>query len=367
MTHNNFIKKSKMKKNLLYLSLAAFAAFSLTSCSDDDEPIDKTPEEVPAVSHGAFILNQGNYKNKIEGELCVIDYETSEIVREAFVSVNKRSMGDTPQCGITYGSKIYLGIYGSNTIEILDANTYKSIKQIKLSETGFPGTQPRAMVTKGGKVYISMYDGYVSRLDTLSMAIDGSVKVGPNPEKIGIHENNLYVPNSDGMNFPDYGTTASVISLDSFTETSTFTVPMNPKQFISVGGELFLLCLGNYGDVANALYKVEADNTCTKIANATHVSAKDNTIYFIDAPYGGTSSYAKYDVKTGELTPMTFEEVPAPISIGVDPVTGTIIIGSYKDNSYEAYSLPEFVYQYDNNGKFVKKYDCGIGDPCIFF
>ena len=255
----------------------------------------------------------------------------------------------------------------SKTIEILDAKTFKSLKQIKLSETGFPGTQPRSMVTKGGKVYISMYDGYVSRLDTLSIAIDGSVKVGPNPELIDIHGNNIYVPNSDGMSHPVYGTTASVVSLDSFTETSTFTVPMNPQKFISAGGELFLICWGNFGDVANALYKVEADNTCTKIANATYASVKDDTIYYIDAPWGGTSSYAKYDVKTGKITPLTFEEVPAPNAIGVDPVTGTIIIGSYKDTGYEATSLPEAVYQYDNNGKFVKKYDCGIGAPCIFF
>lgn len=357
-----------MKKSLFYLSLAAFAAIGFTSCSDDDEPGDKTPEEVPQVSLGAYILNQGEYHNLIEGELCVIDYATSKMAREVFDKANGRSMGATPQCGVAYGSKIYLGMYQSNTIEIIDAKTYKSLKQIKLSETGFPGTLPRSMVTKGGKVYISMYDGYVSRLDTLSMVIDRSVKVGPNPELIGIHGNNLYVPNSDGMNYQiAYGTTASVVSLDSFTETSTFTVPMNPYQFISAGGELFLLCKGNYNDVENALYKVEADNTCTKIANATFGSVKDDTIYYIDAPYGGTSSYAKYDVKTGKITPLTFEEVPVPNSIGVDPITGTIIIGSYKDTGSEAYSLPETVYQYDSNGKFVKKYDCGIGAPCIFF
>lgn len=359
-----------MKKSLLYLSLAAFAAIGFTSCSDDDEPQKNDPGQVLPDSMRAYVLNQGNYWNLIEGELCVIDYATSEIARDVFVNANGRSMGATPQCGVEYGSKIYLGMYQSNTIEILDAKTFKSLKQIKLSETGFPGTQPRSMVTKNGKVYISMYDGYVSRLDTLSMAVDGSVKVGPNPELIGIHGNNLYVPNSDGMSWQTtgYGTTASIVSLDSFTETSTFTVPMNPYKFISAGSELFLLCKGNYDDVENALYKVEADNTCTKIANATYASAKEDIIYYIDAPYGsGTTSYAKYDVKTGKITPLTFEEVPAPNSIGVDPITGTIIIGSYKDTGSEAYSLPETVYQYDNNGKFVKKYDCGIGTPCIFF
>lgn len=356
-----------MKKNLLYLSVAAFAAFSLASCSDEDEPGQKNPEEVPAVSLGAYILNQGNYSKKLEGELSVIDYATSNITRGVFEIANGRSMGATPQCGIAYGSRIYLGMYESKTIEILDAKTFKSLKQIKLTETGFPGTQPRSMATKDGKVYVAMFDGYVSRLDTLSMSIDATAKVGPNPELIAVYGNNIYVPNSDGMNYPNYGTTASVVSLDSFKETSTFTVPLNPKQFITAGDELFLLCPGNYSDIPNALYKINADYTSTKIANATYVASKDENIYIIDAPWGGTPSYGKYDVKTGELTPLNFEEVPAPNSIGVDPVTGTILIGSHKDTKSESYSLPGFVFQYDNNGKFVKKYDCGIGVSCIFF
>ncbi|MDE5712401.1 MAG: hypothetical protein K2I16_02070 [Muribaculaceae bacterium] len=356
-----------MKKSFIYLSVAAFAMLCFTACSDDDEPDKKDPDPVVPVSTGAYILTQGNYWDKIEGSLDVIDYSKSTISQNVFVKANGRSMGATPQCGIAYGSKIYLGMYQSKTIEIIDANTYKSIKQINLPESGFDGTEPRWMVAHNGKIYVSMYDGYVSRLDTLSMAIDASVKVGPNPEMIEIHGNNLYVPNSDGMNHPNYGTTASIVSLDSFKEISTFTVPMNPKQFISVGGNLYLISMGNYNDVAAALYKIESDNTYTEITKATIAASKDNVLYLINFPYGGTPSYAKYDVSSNSLTSLSFDEVPAPTGLGVDPVTGSLIISSYLDNNYESYNLPGNVYQYDNNGKFVKKYDCGIGAPCIFF
>ena len=122
--------------------------------------------------------------------------------------------------------------------------------------------------------------------------------------------------------------------------------------------------IGNYNDVAAALYKVESDNTCKEITKATIAASKDNMLYLIDFPYGGTPSYAKYDVSSNSLTSLSFDEVPAPTGLGV---TGSIIISSYLDNNYGSYNLPGNVYQYDSNGKFVKKYDCGIGATCIFF
>ena len=39
-----------------------------------------------------------------------------------FLYINKRSLGSTPQDAIVYGSKMYIAIYGSNIIEIVDKN-----------------------------------------------------------------------------------------------------------------------------------------------------------------------------------------------------------------------------------------------------
>ena len=39
-----------------------------------------------------------------------------------FFDINKRSLGSTPQDAIVYGSKMYIAIYGSNIIEIVDKN-----------------------------------------------------------------------------------------------------------------------------------------------------------------------------------------------------------------------------------------------------
>ena len=105
----------------------------------------------------------------------------------------------------------------SHTIEIVDRSSYRSLKQIRLDDVEFKGKSPRSMVANDGFVYISMFEGYVAKLDTLSAAITAEVKVGPNPEVICLHKGNLYVPNSDGNNYMvGYGKTASVINVDSF-------------------------------------------------------------------------------------------------------------------------------------------------------
>ncbi len=46
-----------------------------------------------------------------------------------------------------------------------------------------------------------MYDGYVSRISLLSLTIDATLKVGPNPEEMTVANGYLYVGNSDGMNY----------------------------------------------------------------------------------------------------------------------------------------------------------------------
>ena len=356
-----------MNKKIIFLSIAAVAAIGFASCSNEDAPDSGvTPEPEVKSARTAYILSQGNYYSFIEGSLDVINLTEGTISTDVFLKANGRNIGATPQWGLAYGSKLYVAMPQSNTIEIVDPSTYKSVKQIKLSESGFDGTGPRSMATKDGKVYISMLDGYVCRLDTVSMEIDASVKVGANPEIIAIHGDKIYVPNSDGMNNPDYGTTASVISIDDFKVESTITVPMNPKQFISANGNLYLICMGNYGDVAAALYKIGTDNTYTEVTTATIADPYEDKLYIVDNPYGGTPSYKIYDMSSGTLETTDFSEVVNPSKIAVDPSTGEILISSYKDK-FDAYNLPEILYQYDKERKLIKKYDIGIGEPCIFF
>lgn len=350
------------------MMLIASAAAAFVACSNDDEPEAPNPDQ-PTATEGAFVLNQGNYGKQIEGSLTLIDYNSSTAQQSLFQKANGRSIGATPQGAVVYGDKIYLGIYGSNVVEIIDRNTYKSLKQISLSNA--EGQSPRSLVAKDGKVYISMYNGFVSRLDTLTMSIDKTVKVGPNPEIIAIKGNYLYVPNSDGMNWAvGYGTTATKINLTSFTAESTFDVPLNPCEFASNGTDLYLLSKGNYGDVASKVYRIDDNNNATEVAEATLIALKDKKLYYINAPYGVAEiTYAVYDGSNGNTSKMLSDNgVESPAGLGVDPLNGNIVITSYSmDNGWASYATDGYAKVYDSTGNFLNRYDVGVGPCAVFF
>lgn len=355
-------------KNLAKLMLIAALSVGFASCSNDDEPELPNPDE-PTQAEGAFILNQGTYSQQIEGSLTFIDYNSTTSSQNIFQRANGRSLGSTPQGAVVYGSKIYLAIYESNVIEIINRDTYKSVKQISLAQS--EGQSPRSLVAKDGKVYISMFNGYVSRLDTLSLAIDKTVKVGPNPDIIAIRGNYLYVPNSDGMNWQNgYGTTASKIDLKTFTVDKTFTVGLNPTEFASDGTNLFLLCKGNYGDVASTIYRIDNEDKSTEVDEATLMAVKGGKLYYINAPWGVSEiTYTVLDIAGGSKKKMLNDTgVDSPAGLGVDPVNGNIVVTSYSlDNGYASYTTDGYAKVYDASGTLLNRCAAGVGPVAVFF
>ena len=361
-------------KKLIYTFMMALSLAVLSSCDSDDTYV-PNPDN-PSYSTGAFFLTQGNYTH-VPGGLFALDYATNKMAPNVFQAVNGISLGDTPQCGVCYGSKIYIGVSASNVIFVLNKSDFKMISQIRLAGHN-NGQQPRSMVAHNGKVYISMYDGYVNRMDTTTLVIDASVKVGPNPEIMAIYKNKLYVPNSDGMSWPNYGNTASVIDLDSFVGNSTqmnvsatITVPLNPAQFITTDNALYLLAKGNYGDIPSKLYKIDGINI-TEIAEATIVAASGNKVYYINQPYidnkPAPAQYRIYDEATGKSSEWKVQPVDYANNIAIDQLGGRIFISSFvMDGVYPSYTAAGYVNEYNLKTAFVRKYEIGAGPACIFF
>ena len=262
-----------MKFKHLFFAAALFSIAPLfCACNDDDNEIevprdpeedpssqpDTTPEVTsPTEATGLYVINAGNLSNNVNGTLSFINFEKGTASNNVFFDINKRSLGSTPQDAIVYGSKMYIAIYGSNIIEIVDKNTAKSIKQIVPTST--QGEGPRDIIAANGKVYVSMYDGYVSRIDTLSLTIDATLKVGPNPEEMTVGNGYLYVANSDGMNYgADYanGKSVSKIGLKTFTEAKRIPVGLNPTKICSTTeGNVYVLAMGNYNDISAKVQK----------------------------------------------------------------------------------------------------------------
>ena len=220
-----------MKKNFYWFACFACAtvALAFSSCNDDKiEPDIEVPTEVT----GVYILNGGDYGGNNAG----ISYLDSEgkVTEDIFKKQNNRALGDMGQHMIKYGSKLYVSMYGSKTVEILDAADATSLKQLTLTDDQGAIRPPRMFAAYNGKVYLTTFDGYVAKIDTASMAVEGYVKVGPNPDGITIANERIYTADTDGMNWPSQSTRVSVVDINSFEFESLYNI-----NGLATGGNQF--------------------------------------------------------------------------------------------------------------------------------
>lgn len=346
-----------------YFALA-LCALSFTACSNDDDN-DVLPDDVPGFYAGktVLVLNNGNMSGNIPGSLSSIDMATGTVTNNVFREANGRVLGDTPQGAIIHGSKLYVAVTQSNIIEVINPITMKSIKTIQ--PTG-EGSSPRSLTAKDGYVYVTMFDGYVSRIDTLSLAIDKTLKLGPCPEELGIVGNNLYVAVSDGYNTSNNCVDGYVskINIPTFTEEAKINAGINTNKLVTNGHDVFVICTGNYSDVNPTLKRIKSDDSVETLFEASLMAINGNTLYTINDPYV-TPTYWSYDIVTGTKTQLDLEKLITPSAIGVNPFTNNLFVASYSVPS--GYREPCIVNEYTATGDFVDQYNVGVGAGCFVF
>ncbi len=369
-----------MKRQKVFLSLMAIAlSIGFTACNDDEEK-----GLASETLSGFYIVNQGNQSASIPASITSVDLESgvsTDPRQDAFANANNIGLGDGAQQAIVYDGKIYIAMYTSNIIWVCDANTLKIIKTIRPEGEA---VNPRAFAAKDGKVYCSMFTGYVCRIDAKTLEIDKTIKVGPNPEQLAIAGNKLIVANSDGYNSKaNYADCSiSVIDLATLSETKIKDTSkiLNPTAVVSNGTDVFVGCMGNYGDVAPSVKKVDYNkNEVTGDIPGSFIAICGRKLYVINAPYTSAVSdytYKTYDVSTlqengviADRSNPSDAEVEYPGGIGVDPVSGDIVILSYTmgSNGYAQYREPGYANVYGNDGKFKKRYNCGVGAVNVAF
>src|ERR1700740_1090121 len=107
------------KQSILTLTVAL--SLILASCHKD-----KTVKPTPTpVTDGFYVLNQGLF-NDNNSTLSFYSYSTKAVTADIFSSVNGRGLGDTGNDIEIYGSKMYIVVNVSSTIEVVDPKTAKS-------------------------------------------------------------------------------------------------------------------------------------------------------------------------------------------------------------------------------------------------
>ena len=376
-----------MKKYLLGLAVLLMGTAVMTSC----DPSEDYPETYLQVySTGAYVVNSGNMRNKIESSLTAIDYASSTATQGVFKAANNRSLGNTANDGIVYGNKIYLAVDQSNTIEVIDKKTKQSIKQIKTTELlgNAEGAEPRHVIAGGGYVFFTTYGGYVAAVDTTSFALQKKWQVGNYPEGLVIGGGNLYVANS---NYGAGGGNISCINLSNDNvETKNIEGVNNPTGIYYAAGLLYVLENPVYGPAPdyvptgeNALRTVNfAEGKSQKVADGnyavcvtpgatTRMDVVRPHFYVLNVPYSGTTPSVSVVVPgSTDVQTLTLSEMPvSPCGIFADPLNGHIFVLSYRlgDSGYADYSGNGYVVEYDRAGKKLNEYDTGVGSCAMFF
>jgi YVTN family beta-propeller protein len=335
----NFMERQSNFRFLLVLKndlmlLVAFA-FLLVSC---DDMVDKLPDgKLPTTSEASqiFVLSEGLF-NMNNSTLALYDLKNKTTEKDFFLKVNKRGLGDTANDMALYGSKLYVVVSVSSQIEVLDAMTGKSLKQIPLFDESGVARQPRYIDFYEDKAYICSFDGTVAKIDTVSLQVEKIIKVGKNPDGICVANNKIYVSNSGGLNFPTYDNTVSVIDIQTFEEIKKIEVAMNPSSIESDSeGDVYVVSRGEYGENGYVFQRINSkldilEESFEEI-NALNFSIHNDTAYIYNYDFMTSSSWVKvFDCKQEKIVSENFvsdgTEISTPYAISVNPENSDVYI-----------------------------------------
>ena len=338
-----------MNNKFLFLTLTLITTILFFSCSDIDKPI----ETEPTNNKTLFILSEGDFYGN-NSTLAKFDIETGNVIKDYFGEVNKRGLGAVGNDMLQYGSKLYIVMNVSETIEVVDAATGISIRQISMKSDNGGNRQPRQIAAHGGKVYITSYDDTVTRIDTVTFEKDAIVEVGMDPDGIEISNNKIFVANSGGLNYLNgYNNTLSIIDITNFTVEKEIEVGVNPTNLGKDSrGNVYLSSLGEYGKNNGMFQKISSNGEVTiidGISSPDKFVIFENKAYIIHGNYESSYSVLVYDCLTDQIVTDNFvtddTEMGFIYSIAVDENSGDIFIMEAN------FATPGTVYCFNKEGK----------------
>jgi hypothetical protein len=352
-----------MNNKQLLSTLIILGTLLFWSCADSN-----TGEEITLDGKSLLILNEGSMGMN-DATLARYNLKEEELIKDYFNLVNKIGLGDVANDMIQYGSKIYIVVSKSGTIEVIEAATGKSIRQIAMKTTGMQSKEPRRLVAHGGKIYVTSFDDTVTRIDTATLTIDGSLQVGMDPEGIIAVGNKLYVANSGGLNWENgYDKTVSVINIASFTEEQKIEVGTNPGIVQADSqGDVYLSVTGNYFDEPGAFKMIRSGSNTVETINGIEAPQRfvisSNIAYIITGSYGEPYKLVVYDCLQETIIKQNFisdgTEIHIINNVSVDSSNGDVFITSTD------FINPGDFYCFDKTGK-MKYHLSAIGiNPSI--
>ena len=356
-----------MKKFVLVFSLIAL--IGAVSCSKDNKP---EPVPAPELFNGVYVLNNGSFGSN-NSSLTKYNSDNKSVAQNVFANTNGLYLGDTAMDVLVYGSKMYITVKESGVIFVTD-----------LAGAAFGAftldnyVKPNWLTSSNGKVYASYYDGAVVQIDTVDFSYK-TAKVGDNPEQLKVANGKLFVANSGGMNYPNYGTTVSVVDINSFSVVEEIEVGVNPYSVeVDDSGNVYVITRGDYGAIPAQLVKINSSSYNKEVLelkyNGSNVTpsnismGKNNNMYIIatayDANWNLTAIYYTYNVSSGNVSEFTTtaSSIVSPYCIFADKNSGNVYIGDAGD-----YQSMGDMFIFSQDGNLVNVFETGISPISVAF
>lgn len=360
-----------MQMKWLKALLCVVVLGTFTACSDDDNNNFSVDPDPLTLSPGAYILNTGGWGAN-NASLQYYNFVNYSISSDIFARENKYAMGDLAQDMVEYGSKIYVTLNNSAKVEVLD-RTGKVIQTIHPTNAAGEAVKPCYLEAYAGAVYFTNYGGLISRIDTTSLTVTGSVAVGVYPEGLTAANGKLYA------NISGYGdsTKVAVVDVASFTKIKDLNVVLNPytQSLTADDGYVYFVSSGNYPGkpglseaqyIYSTLQRIDpSTDVVTPVTNASYIANRGTKMYCIYSESNLPARYSIFelDLVTGvkkELTEI-MNKVPSASTIDVNPLNGDIYVANL------SYSAPNVMYVFSSDGTFKTSFQCGYYTAGAFF
>ena len=344
-----------MKKDFIKLLAVNILFITIPSGCQDPKP---TPEN-DDFSVDVIVMNEGNWHSNNAG-LTAYDLTRKETVTDFFAKKNGRGLGDVANDALLYGSKLYVVVNVSSLVEVIDAATGKSIRQIPLFNEKGIAREPRRICSCNGKVYVCCFDSTVLRIDTALLQVEAMGKAGLNPDGIAATDGKLYVSNSGGLNYPDYGTTVSVMDMNSLTVLKTIPVRINPIKSLADGlHHVWVMSWGNYKTEKGCIQCIDTQTDsviATFDENVSDFDIHNNIVYLLCSDYTDPWLACKSIDAIAFRIETLFEKttLTTPYNLNIRPADGSIWICDALD-----YSSFGNVYCFDRQGSELHRFEAG--------